>query len=615
MSVETEWKCKKCVISLPLPFGFKHHCHCKTSFPSTHQHCYKKIGKYAKFCCHTYPLGHEHCCKCKIDWDPKTQFHCCECKKTWDNINNIHFVSKQKCFVYPANHDICTICEKSYDPGQESHCVIISKKRTRRHPDNNYTCYNWKHAESRHCNICHCIYKRNLQHCCKCKINWDPLAQNHCASCHKSWNPKTEQHHDQCHTIYPIGQEHCCRCKINWDPNVNQHHNQCHTTYPIGQEHCCGCKSNWDPKINQHHNQCHTTYSIGQEHCCGCKSNWDPKINQHHNQCHTTYPINSEHCCQCKKTYHKSSNHCCKCGEWGEGCIHCAICHNVFSQSEKDRHCCICGTTNCQCDNLTLVLRDTIEKMGGFAIGSKFLFSPCFGKCAAMKKFIAGINHIRNKTTLNDFIKHKDNFIIVNHGTPSVESAFRICCQSLSVLHRRRQYCGSGEYFSSGPRTAKDYAGHHGAIVKTLLINPNICGDNIKIVNDGDHGEDWYVVDNTSNMSFALPIGIVETGPSIDNIGNTFCIEQKTKDIIKKVSQGAKMIISFNGDNGFQPYDSSVHDTIVKAFMAQKQSCEIRTNNYTYTIDFAYMTQINQKTKGSRNIKIDLAQSSMESVD
>jgi hypothetical protein len=239
-------------------------------------------------------------------------------------------------------------------------------------------------------------------------------------------------------------------------------------------------------------------------------------------------------------------------------------------------------------------------------MSDKFIFSPCFGKCTSTQKFITGINHVRKNIPLHSFIKDINNFIIVNHGTPVVENAFKICCQSLSVLHRKRQYCGSGEYFSSGLKTAKDYAGYNGAIVRTLLINPSICINDIKVVVGGDHEEDWYVVNNTQSMSFALPFGIYESGPSIKNIGSMYCVGKKTQDVFNKVTNGGNIIISFYGDNGFQQYDSDVHEIIKHEFISNKKSCEIKINNNIYVIDFILMTQTNKKSNFIRNISIEV---------
>ncbi len=149
-------------------------------------------------------------------------------------------------------------------------------------------------------------------------------------------------------------------------------------------------------------------------------------------------------------------------------------------------------------------------------IGQKiedFVVSCCIkNKCKAYRQFITNIN-----IPFYDFLKVKSNYNIAYHGTPSVENAYDICCNSWDVSKRNGQVHGRGEYFTTNILTAQQYATCNGAIVVALIIAPSY-NNNIKIIDKND-AEQWYVVDNTEHHKYVLPLGILKYKINIDNNG------------------------------------------------------------------------------------------------
>ncbi len=108
---------------------------------------------------------------------------------------------------------------------------------------------------------------------------------------------------------------------------------------------------------------------------------------------------------------------------------------------------------------------------------------------------------------------NKHNWLIVFHGTWESENAISICNQSWNIAKRYLEP-KKGEFFTSSLKTALKYAGPYGRVMVTLICNPDSLGSHIigntiekhPMYNDT---ETWYIINNTSDKTFVLPIGFI----------------------------------------------------------------------------------------------------------
>jgi hypothetical protein len=443
---------------------------CKTSYDKQNFHCMN---------CHHDSIYLNHCCICKSNWNDELA-HCSDC-----------------CITYQKNNKHCCKCKREFEENE------INK----------------------HCSRCCSIYPSTLSHCCKCKKSYDILKNYHCDFLH-------------CCGIYPIDTNHCCKCKLNWKTTMT-HCKECCTTYQKDKKHCCKCKNDWNNTM-AHCKECCITYDINNKHCCNCKMDWNNTMT-HCKECCTTYQKDKKHCCRCKKEYNENwiykhcsqccgtfpSNlsHCCNCTETYDFLhYHCDYCCNTYPIYTE--HCCECKLQNnlCVCDNKEyMLLIRTINDYIGWKT-TDFVVSCCIkNKCKAYRQFITNIN-----IPFYDFLKVKSNYNIAYHGTPSVENAYDICCNSWNVSKRIRNMYGRGEYFTTNVLTAQQYATCNGAIVIALIISPSY-NNNIKIIDQNDNTEKWYVVNNTEHHKYVLPLGILKYKKNINN-NDIFCCTLQQKN-------------------------------------------------------------------------------------
>src|SRR5690606_16548018 len=116
-----------------------------------------------------------HCEICDIKFNPETEEHCCECK-------NIVNKNRWECeYKYKLDNNkiisYCKICNRFYNQENFLHCCkckkIISKNE----------------IECKICGyVCDKNLKKNIDHCCGCKMNWNDKNENHCCECKMNWN-------------------------------------------------------------------------------------------------------------------------------------------------------------------------------------------------------------------------------------------------------------------------------------------------------------------------------------------------------------------------------------------------------------------------------------------
>lgn len=189
--------------------------------------------------------------------------------------------------------------------------------------------------------------------------------------------------------------------------------------------------------------------------------------------------------------------------------------------------CILCQKHKCECE----IIKNKILNAVNFILPlsancHKYYISSCINsECKAFINFINAIKQIKpSDISICQFIENLKNFIILWHGTPDQNNAFKICCESWDLSQRgtNGQIHGQGEYFSNikdeAPTT---YAKKNGVIIVSLVLSPDIC-DKIKIVIPSEN-EKWYVVDNTYNYSYAFPIGIIDINNNIRQYNELHC--------------------------------------------------------------------------------------------
>ena len=413
----------------------------------------------------------------------------------------------------------------------------------------------------------------------------------------QSWNPETHYHHDckkNCHIICEIGISHCCECSTEYLPDL---------------EHCCEC-GEWDNQQTIHCDKSHFLFSIEEEHCCDCKTSWNfskkhcckcgeysSTNTKHCNECHTLYPILNVHCCKCKQSWDSSitQQHCCLCQQLICKCSE--LKKQIFTLARKINISSIYQVDESESDSDILVYKKI-----------KWFDSVCIDEnCFAFSKFLEGIRQIKDPNlSLLEFLQNESNFITLWHGTPRIENALQICCQSWQLTRRgtNGQAHGQGEYFSSKPFGApKSYTGNQGVIICTLTIKPEICNTIHTVPQKND--ETWYVINNTDTASFALPIGILDYRNVVSTYDKTCCCTKKTQDIFN-MTQNRKVRFSFAEGESFIPFNETSQTSLLDAIKKKMHVVKINPNEYTYEINFGNMTQINLRSKRIRQIKVEL---------
>jgi hypothetical protein len=264
----------------------------------------------------------------------------------------------------------------------------------------------------------------------------------------------------------------------------------------------------------------------------------------------------------------------------------------------------------CNCGEIkrivTIYVRNYID---GLKIPNKFLVSSCLTQCESGKLFINGIKSLGFES-LKEFFSDEENFVFCLHGTPSVSGACDINCQSWNLSYRGRtgQAYGKGEYFSTNIETAKYYAGCNGAIILSVIPkNKNNVTSYDSMIKKRIHTncEDWYIVENTSNAFFALPVGILQNNKEIPEFSTCQKIikEKLLAEIISKAKEES-FCVFFSGDNGKKQYDTQTIKTISSNIQSGNLIFDITINSNLYTINLKKMKQVNKRTNFERDIYV-----------
>lgn len=622
----------------------EHCCECKMTWDSTtHEHCC--------WCKGNWDIGkQDHCRTCHKKWNFKTQKHCNDCCVIWDSKPNDNRVHCCECLMVwnSTTQEHCCMCSTSWDCKTENHCnwcCRIWDLKTTSHCGK--CCQTWETNVFSHCCDCKHIYDKTETHCCKCHAD---LSSMHCSDCCIAFSQSGEDHCHGCRQSWPRSQfiKHCKCCHKFWDAQCKKHCTKCCINYDASEEHCCQCRANYDPSqthccdcltgynvmVEEHckYPGCHVIAPLNHSHCCKCKKIWDPALSE-------------EHCSQCCGFFSQYEKHCCKCKtSWDPSKSHCKWCCVTLSPQEK--HCCICDNrwnvdeqVNCHCSEIAK-FSDTQIKMlwNKHSLSAKYCVSPCLENCDAVVKFEHALRKI-GFSSIREFLDDSDNFTIVFHGTPQVSFASNICCNSWESLFRGQigQRFGTGEYVTTCPKTALDYTGNRsGAIVIAIVINPSVFPSinvdgfdtfdefcdvgyirNDHVNSNGEseiipvvkkliphveirksNDEMWFIVENQDDMSFILPIGVMQLDNSIDK-----CKICPRQSIPHQRLENATSDTLWYEDNGFKKFHPSDANAILD-YLEKKRTIFALTlsNGQTYRFDFMEMLQTNLKTGTRRKI-------------
>ncbi len=316
---------------------------------------------------------------------------------------------------------------------------------------------------------------------------------------------------------------------------------------------------------------------------------------------------------------------------------HCTKCCSTFAAGEE--HCCICGkhwlkgsAEDCGCGEIRrffdVKIKEFLEKN---RLTNNYVVSPCLGQdCQSILKFAKAIRSI-GFSSITDFLRDDKNYTMVFHGTPQVSGASDICCNSWSLGYRGRtgQAAGTGEYFTTLPETSYGYTGHgNGAVVLAIVINPKAfpstktdvsIGGSYRSYQYHEAGftsegvpatkmlkqtstENWFIVENTVDLAFSLPIGVMQYHNPIDVCAS--CPRRKHDTSLQDLARRAIKSIGFE-DAGVKPYAPSDLETIMRNIKAGTAVFDMTAaNGSTYKIDLAKMIQTNLSTGGQRRIII-----------
>lgn len=491
-----------------------------------------------------------HCEQCCICYNINLQ-HCCKCKKN-RKIREDDLVSH------------CVKCCKDYDSSFFHCCCGYSKSllEIKQTPYLNHCCKCGKIEDLRefkHCKTC-CFEQPidcQLKHCCECFMSYDSSKENHCCKCKKIWNINTHTHKCCCNNEISLDKHHCDKCCFTHD-----------LTEKI--DHCCKHNVFWEKEKKMHCCNCNVIYDEEFAHCCKCKKHYDSKINNHCSVCCCNHEIFQLHCCCCRNI-------------WGIGCDSACVCDEIERKF------------------FDIVSRDLEEKK----MQQNFLLSRCITKCLSSVFFTRGLQTF-SFSSMNDFLSNPENFTICYHGTPSISGAFNICCESWNLKFRGRcgQVYGTGEYFTSCIKTAKEYAKQDGAIVLAIIPNSGI-GTKIKKHNR-DCDEIWYVVNNDVESHYVFPVGIIECVMKIPEIYECQQITEKNNIVlIREKINDPNFALYFEGDSKKTEYDKNILGEIIEQIKNNNFLFDVTINSNQYTINFKKMKQINKLSRYERNIYLN----------
>ena len=284
----------------------------------------------------------------------------------------------------------------------------------------------------------------------------------------------------------------------------------------------------------------------------------------------------------------------------------------------------MCQNESCKCEIYKKELYGLcLDKMTAFLRDKNIIYkhyiSKCFTKCKSYENFIKGCKFLMNnkcesnesnesnENQLKKLMQNKDNFIIALHGTPNIMNAQTICCDGYDVNLRRGQAYGSGEYFSTNFKTCYEYIRYGGAIIVTLIINPEKFSNTSLVRNLIN--ENWYIVKNTREYSFCLPFAILEINNEITNECLDYCIKRQFLNMKSKFDDliDGKIHLYYIDDNyKKQMYSEVDTDTFASEIKKGKTLFRIRCDNGNiYEIDLIKMTQMNTNSNFLRNLIIE----------
>jgi hypothetical protein len=303
------------------------------------------------------------------------------------------------------------------------------------------------------------------------------------------------------------------------------------------------------------------------------------------------YYENTYHCCVCKTNFDRNTYHCCDCVFNNKTCN--GECEKeafeLLMSKLKDF-----WMLNKNIDDMTITDEITNDN---------FIPSFCLGnsnKCNAYKKFMKTVK-ILGFTGLKQILNDDTQYKFAYHGTNIISNAQYICCDGFNINLRNRQIHGVGEYFSSSISTCKKYSKQNGCIIVALILTKH---NNFSIIDKSS--EKWYVVNNTKNDTYVLPIGIYETNIEITDFSD--CPKKK----FKKIQNSNKINVYYIKNGDIYDYDDYAEE-------GSKLILEnIKKNNYKfiftyeddnykvfeYLIDLSAMTQTNMKSNTTRGLLI-----------
>jgi hypothetical protein len=306
---------------------------------------------------------------------------------------------------------------------------------------------------------------------------------------------------------------------------------------------------------------------------------------------------------------------------------HCKLCH-YLSATNVTLHCCKCITSKkicdgyCEVNDLKLLFNklhefirtDSIEydddnddvsefynrkyKNNYEFDPSRFIVSQCLKtKCNAYVKFIKTIKQ-HGYRDLFDLLNDDSCYKFVLHGTSIISAAQNICCNGFNEALRGKngQAHGKGEYFTDKYSTGQKYSRSNGCVVVSLMVYKK---EFVKCIDKG--GEKWYVVNNTTNKSFILPIGIMIMNTPVVNYNDC------PKNILNEFEMSNEITVEYYVNGGKVEYDEELEKIILENIKKKIYVFEIKRSDrkYKYNIDLLAMTQTNTSTNTVRGLLIN----------
>jgi hypothetical protein len=142
------------------------------------------------------------------------------------------------------------------------------------------------------------------------------------------------------------------------------------------------------------------------------------------------------------------------------------------------------------------------------------IISPCLSHAGnVFRRFIQGLKYF-DITDFDDVIINK-KYIVVYHGTSSLNNVKSICHNGWDVSLRSYQKFGKGEYFSENIDIAQ-YFGSQGAVIGSIIIEPALVSkqyDYEKV----EYSKYIRVCENTKKLLFVFPLYIIQTHGDVSN--------------------------------------------------------------------------------------------------